>query len=153
MTRVESNTDMDAPANTIWNVLMEPSYLPKLYPYIVTEEAIPPGRAAVGQKLILFGRVGAVRVKITIQLAAVQAESRLVSRNVPGALFATFEHTVTLSPDGFRTQVKSVFEYSLSSEYLQKVPDAAMLELKVNEGLQAYARNLKEISELLPLPS
>jgi uncharacterized membrane protein len=152
MTRVEDTVEVDAPSGTIWNVLTDPSYLPKLYAYILTVESDPPGRTVHGQRCSLVGRIGTRKIKIIIQFTAVDLERRLVSRHVPGALFGSFEHIVTLTPDAMRTQVKTEFEYSLSPEYVQKVPDAAMLERMVNESFRAYARNLKEICELLPLP-
>jgi carbon monoxide dehydrogenase subunit G len=152
VTRVEKLIEIDAPSRTIWAVLTDPSYLPKLYPDIVTVEADPPGRTAPGQICTLTGRVGTSKIKVAVQFTTVNPEVRLVSKGVPGGLFASFEHTITLEPMGPRTMTNATFDYSLSPQYLEKVPDPMLLEHVVEDNLRIYIRNLKEICELLPLP-
>jgi carbon monoxide dehydrogenase subunit G len=152
VTRVEKLIEIDAPTGTIWAVLTDPSYLPKLYPDIVTVEANPPGRTVRGQNCTLIGRVGTSKIRVAIQFTTVDPEVRLVSKSIPGGLFASFEHTITLEPMGPRTMTNARFDYSLSPQYLEKVPDAKLLEHVVEDNLRIYIRNLKEICELLPLP-
>jgi carbon monoxide dehydrogenase subunit G len=153
MARIEEVVEVDTPVSTVWNVLSEPSYLPKLYPAVVTVQADPPGPASPGQRYDLLQRVGSMRLRAVTQVSSVVPESRLVTTGLPGGLFASFRHTVTLIPNGLRTRVKVEFEYTISPEYLAKVPPGAKLEATVDANLRGYTRNLKEICELLPLPN
>jgi hypothetical protein len=60
---------------------------------------------------------------------------------------------VFLEPMGQQTKVKVVFEYTLVSEYANTITQEEFLNSRVADNLRWYTRNLKEICELLPLPS
>jgi hypothetical protein len=151
MPRVENVTEIDSPPSTVWRVLTDSSYIPKLYSNIITVEMNPPGRVVRGQKGRLLGKVGPVTIEMLIEFTRVETESCLASRTFPGGVFRSFEQIVTLTPMGFRTTVKARFDYVLSPEFAKKVPDVALLERLVIDDLRAYSRNLKDICELLSL--
>ena len=151
MTRVENATEIDSPPSTVWHVLTDPSYIPKLYPNIITVEMNPPGQVVRGQKGRLLGKVGPVTIEMLIEFTRVETESCLASRTVPGGVFRSFDQIVTLTSLGFRTTVKARFDYEFSPEFAKKVPDVALLERLVSDDLHVYLRNLKDICELLSL--
>jgi len=153
MPRVEKEIEIESPPGTVWNVLTDPTYLPKLYPNIVTLQTNPPGRAVPGQRADLVARVGGAKIRVLIQFITVDPQNRLVSRAVPGGLFSAFEHIVTLTSDGLRTKARISFDFTIAPEYLSKVPDPALLARNLGENLQLYGPNLKDICELMPLPT
>ena len=152
MARIENVTEIDSPSSTVWHVLTDLSYLPKLYSNVITVEMNPPGPAAPGQKVRILGKVGSIKIEIFIEFMRVEMESCLVSRAVPGGVFSSFEQTVTLTPAGFRTVAKIRFDYELSAAYEAKVPDVGLLERLAAGNLRNYSLNLKEICELMSMP-
>ena len=151
MTKLQLIFDVHASSTTIWEVLMNPLYLSKLYPDVLSSEVDPPGRNFVGQKIHTIAKAGRRRVEIYGETIELVTEQRIVSRNRPGGFFKSFESIIMLRPKGTGTEVKASLEYELSMGYLGKVFNLVMLERAVMDNLAAYTRNLKEICELLPI--
>jgi uncharacterized membrane protein len=146
-------SEVHAPVGTVWEVLMDSSYVPKLYPDVISVEVEPPGRNAVGQKFHIVGKAGKRRLEIYAETAEIVEEKKVLSRNRPGGLFKSFESLILLDARGAVTEVKTSFEYELSMGYLGKVFNMVLLERLVMDNLKAYTRNLKDICELTSLPS
>ncbi len=146
-------SEVHAPVRTVWEVLMDSSYIPKLYPDVISVEVEPPGRNAVGQKFHILGKACKRRLEIYAETAELISEKKVLSQNRPGGLFKSFESVILLESKGAVTEVKTSFEYELSMGYLGKVFNVMLLERLVMDNLKAYTRNLKEISELTSLPS
>lgn len=151
--KVEDTFEIDAPRWTVWKVLIDPSYIPKLFPEIITAEMEPPGEITAGSRTKVYGKIGKIRFEIYLEFPRVENEVCLMSRQLPGGLFQLFSQAVFLEAVGMQTRVKTRFEFALVPEYAAKVTDVALFEKTVTNNLHAYARNLKEICELLPLPS
>jgi uncharacterized membrane protein len=145
--------EIAAPVKTVWEVLMDPSYVPKLYKDVLTVEVNPPGRGTVGQKFHIVGKAGRRKLEIFAETTELVTEKRIVATNVPGGLFRSFSSLILLDAKGGATEVKTTFEYELSMGYLGKVFNMVLLERLVMDNLKSYTHNLKEICELLPLPS
>jgi hypothetical protein len=152
MSQLEDTIEILSPPQTVWRVLSEPSFLPKLYNDAVTVETDPPGQTAVGQRIKILARVAGVRVVVVAQFSRVERERCLESKVVPGGLFSAFDHVVSLKVLGWGTEAKIMFRYEVASEYASKVPDLALLKRALEENFRTYSKNLKDISELLPLP-
>jgi len=130
---------------------MDSSYIPKLYPDVISVEVDPPGRNIVGQKFHILGKAGKRRLEIYAETAELVNGKKVLSRNRPGGLFKSFESEILLDSKGAVTEVKTSFEYELSMGYLGKVFNMMLLERLVTDNLKAYTRNLKDICELSPL--
>ncbi len=100
MTRVEDIIEIESPASTVWAVLTDPSYLPKLYPDVITSEAIPPGKLALGSKVEVLARLGKVRVEVYVEVTRADPEVCFATRQSPGGLFKSFDQLVFLEGDG-----------------------------------------------------
>jgi uncharacterized membrane protein len=144
-------SQVNAPVMAVWEVLMDSSYIPKLYPDVISVEVDPPGRNIVGQKFHILGKAGKRRLEIYAETAELVSEKKVLSRNRPGGLFKSFESEILLDSKGAVTEVKTSFEYELSMGYLGKVFNMMLLERLVMDNLKAYTRNLKDICELSPL--
>jgi uncharacterized protein YndB with AHSA1/START domain len=152
MPTLQDTIEILSPPQTVWRVLSDPTFLPKLYNDAVTVEVDPPGHSSVGQTLKIQARVTGVRVAILAKYTRVDKESCLESKVVPGGLFSEFDHLVTLRVLGWGTEAKVTFQYAVAAEYASKVPDLAMMERAITDNFRTYAKNLKDLSELLPLP-
>jgi hypothetical protein len=141
-----------SPPKTVWRVLSDPTFIPKLYNDAVTIEVDPPGPVRVGQSAKVLARVANVKVVVMVKFTKVESEAYLESKVVPGGLFDAFDHTVALRVLGWGTEAKITFAYSVAPLYATKVPDMAQLEKALSVNFRTYAQNLKDISELIPLP-
>ena len=153
VTRVEDIIEIESPRSTVWKVLTDPSFLPKLYPDVITEETSPPGMLKVGTKAKVLAKLGKVRVEVYVEVTRADEENCLETKQSPGGLFSSFRQTVFLEGEGIRSKVKVVFEYALVHEYAATITQEEFLDSRTADNLRWYTRNLKEICELLPLPS
>lgn len=144
--------EVNASLKTVWDVLMDSSYVPKLYPDVISVEADPPGTNVLGQKFHIVGRAGRRKLEIFAETTELVPQKKVVTRQRPGGLFKSFESVVILEANSARTAAKISFEYELSLGYLGKVFNLVLLERLVSDNLKAYTKNLKEVCELLPLP-
>jgi uncharacterized membrane protein len=152
MTKVEDIVEIDAPRWTVWKVLTDPSYLPKLYPDVITVEVKPEGMLNVGSRAKILARLGKVRVEVYVEVTRADNEVCFATKQSPGGLFNAFSQTVFLEVMGMRTKVKVSFEYTLVHEYASTITEEEFLDSRTADNLKWYTRNLKEICELLPLP-
>jgi len=152
MTRVEDIVEIEAPKSTVWKVLTDSSYLPKLYPDVITVEVEPHGPLNVGSKAKILARLGKVRVEVYVEVTRADSEYCFASRQSPGGLFSAFSQEVLLEGLVQRTKVKTVFEYTLVHEYASTISQEEFLDSRVADNLKWYTRNLKELAELIPMP-
>jgi carbon monoxide dehydrogenase subunit G len=153
MTRVEDILEIESPPWTVWKVLIDPSSIAKLYPDVITVDVAPDGPLGVGSKAKIMARLGKTRVVVYVAVVRADTESCFASVQQPGGLFESFQQTVFLEGMGPHTRVKVLFEYELVKEYAESITQEAFMDSRVADNLKWYSRNLKEICELLPLPS
>jgi len=144
--------EVNASLKTVWDVLMDSSYVARLYPDVISVEADPPGPNFVGQKFHIIGRAGRRKLEIFAETTEQVPMTKVVTRQRPGGLFKSFESVVILEANSAGTAAKISFEYELSLGYIGKVFNIVLLERLVSDNLKAYTKNLKEVCELLPLP-
>ena len=152
MTKLESVVTIEATTDAVWDVLTDTSYIVKLFRDAVAVKVDPPGRSFVGQKYDLIGKVGRRRIEIFLQVTELEPKTKVVTTHTPGGLFKSFRQHTILHPGPGVTVAQTTFEYELSLGYVGKVLNPLVLERLVRDNLKSYAHNLKEISELLPLP-
>jgi uncharacterized membrane protein len=151
MTRVESTVEIDAPADVVWDVLTDTSYIIKLFRDAVSVTVDPPGRSAVGQKYHLIGKAGRRRVEIFLQVTEIVPKAAIVTKQRPGGLFRFFRQQTSLEPHGRKTRAHTVFDYELARGYIGKALNLIFVQRLVKDNLASYSNTLKELSELLPL--
>ena len=152
MRQLADTIEILSPPKTVWRVLSDPTFIPKLYNDAVTIEVDPPGPVHEGQSAKVLARIAGVKVVVMVRFTEVEKEVYLGSKVIPGGLFDAFDHTVALRALGWGTEAKITFAYSVAPQYASKIPDMPLLERALNENFRTYALNLKDISELIPLP-
>lgn len=151
MVKLDEVLEINAPVDKVWDILIEPAYTSKLYPSVVLSEASPPGKSHVGTKFHVVGKVGRRKVEIYAEITEMVEKSKIVTKQNPGGMFRIYESTVRVSPKGKHSEVSISFVYELSMGYIGKVFNTLVLERLVQDNLKAYARNLKEFSELVTI--
>jgi hypothetical protein len=151
LTRIEQDIEILAPIKSVWRILSDASYIPKLYSDAIGISLEPPGPVRVKQKCTIYGEVGGIKVGSTIEYTQVEKDRCLASRAVPGGIFTRFDQVVTLAPGAWNTDAKILIDYEVAPGFASKVPDIGATQKILFESFRTYGRNLKELSELMPL--
>ncbi len=152
MPTVEQTVDISASPETVWSIVADPSYIPKLVPDIISNEVDPPGMATVGQKGHTVGKIGGRKVEIFTETTEVQPNRKLVFAQRPGGLFKSFSVALTLEPSKKGTRATQQFRYEPSLGYLGKVLSSLVVNRSVRKNAKAFLTNAKEIAELKEMP-
>ncbi|MDG6925901.1 MAG: hypothetical protein JRN09_05060 [Nitrososphaerota archaeon] len=136
---------------SVWRILSDASYAPKLYRDAIGISLDPPGPVAVGQKCTIYGSVGGMKVDSTIEYTRVEKERALASRAVPGGMLSVFDQEFILVPGAWNTMVRITISYEVAPGFASKMPDTKMMSTSLLESFRSFSRNLKELSELMPL--
>ena len=152
MPTIEQTVDIAAPVETVWNIVADPTLLPKLAPDIISNESEPSGLAAVGQKGHAVGKIGGRKTEFFSEVTEVVPSKKLVISQRPGGLFKTFSSTVTLEPSKKGTRATQKFHYEASMGYLGKALSAILVNRTINKNAKAFLVNVKELAELRELP-
>ncbi|MGA2666317.1 MAG: SRPBCC family protein [Nitrososphaerales archaeon] len=153
MTKIESDVQIEAPVEAVWDILSDTSYIVKLFRDAVTVAVDRPGRSYVGQKYHLIGKAARRKIEVNLVVVEVEPGTKVVTKQTPGGLFRTFKQSTTLEPAHGGTMARTTFEYELSAGYLGKVLNRVLIQTMVKDNLASYSSTLKDLSELLPFPT
>ena len=153
MTKLENVTEIAAPVDAVWDVLTDTSYIVKLFQDAISVTIDPPGRSALGQKYHVLGKAGRRKVDIYLELVELVPKKRIANIQRPGGLFKSFKQLTLVEPKGNGTEVETSFDYELSMGYIGRALNLVLVERLVRDNLDGYAKTLKEIAELVPLPA
>jgi uncharacterized protein YndB with AHSA1/START domain len=150
MRTVRETVLIEAKPESVWEVLMDPHYVPKLYPDMLNIKVDPPGRTAVGQKRTLSGRAGKRLVEFHTEVLDVQPLKRFEVGGRPGGVFEEFSEVIELEPVKGGTQVKVAYVFKLSEDYFGPMFYLSTLEQMAVSNEEVYIQNLKALAELRP---
>jgi len=88
MRTVRETVLVEAKPESVWEVLMDPYYTPKLYPDMINITADPPGRAVVGQNRTLGGRAGRRLIEFKTQVSELVPNKLFAIKGRPGGALA-----------------------------------------------------------------
>ncbi len=152
MPTIEQTVDVAAPVETVWNIITDPTLIPKLVPAIISVETDPPGPARVGQKGHWVGKIAGRKTESFIEVTEVVPNKRTVLSQRPGGLFKTFSSTITLEPSKRGTRASQTLQYEASMGYLGKVLSIILVNRTVNKNAKGFLTNVKELAELKEMP-
>ncbi|MDG6925898.1 MAG: SRPBCC family protein [Nitrososphaerota archaeon] len=153
METVHSVVEIAASPQVVYETLTNTSYIIKIFRDAVSVDVDPPGNSVVGQKYHLVGRAGRRKIDINLQVAELVPNKKVVTVQRPGGVFKSFKQTTVLESRAGMTEARTTFEYELAFGYIGKVLNSILVERLIRENLEAYSYMVKELSELLPMPS
>ena len=151
MVTVKTVQHIDAPPSAVWKVVVDPAYTLKLFPDAILQVLDPPGRSALGQKSRVTMKAGKRRVEVLTEIVDIAEGKRVTARGMAGGIYKASERTVVLEPNNGGTDVAIRFSYEISTEYLGNLLNPVAVDGLVRDNLRSYVKNLKELSELLPM--
>ncbi len=150
MERVQVTLLVEAGPEAVWAVLMDPNFIPKLYPDMLNISVDPPGRTAVGQYRTLGGRVGKRLIEFRTRVAELVPLRRFVITGRRGGALESFQEVLELEAVDEGTIVRASFEFKVSQAYFGPGFDYQALSQAARLNEELYVKNLKELSELKP---
>ena len=152
MPTAERTVEISASPEIVWNMVADPSLIPKLFPDVVSAVFDPPGPAAVGTKLNMTAKIAGRRVQQSFELTEVAQGKKLAIKQLPGGLFKTYLGAFMIEPSKKGTRITQSVEYVVSAGYLGKVLSALVVNRTVRKNILVSLTNLKELAELKELP-
>jgi len=148
MRTVRETVLIEAQPEAVWEVLVEPHYIPKLYPDILNITVVPPGRATIGQERTAGGRAGKRIIEFRTKVTGLVPNKRfeVVGRN--GGAFEEFSEVIELSPVNGGTRLEATFKFKVALEYFGPGFDPLALEEMAVRNQRVYVKNVKDLSEL-----
>jgi uncharacterized protein YndB with AHSA1/START domain len=138
MPTLEKSIEIAAPPEIVWSIIADPSFVPKLYPHVIS---VTPGHsriATVGKSVTITAKVAGRKIQASLEATEV----------VPNKRFS-----VKLVPTKKGTKVTQNVEYKAHAGYLGKVVSALVVNRVVKENILESLKNLKEIAELEEMPA
>ena len=152
MPSLEQSIQINASPETVWSVLADPTFVPKLYPDILSAEPSEAGMYKVGTKVKIIGKVAGRKVNINTEVVELEASKKIVSKQSPGGVLKTYLSTTTLESNRKGTTVKQKIDYEASAGYLGKALSVLVVNRAVRKNIVQSLKILKEIAELKDLP-
>ena len=152
MPKIENTVEIAASPETVWSIVVDPSYIPKLAPDIISVEVDPPGMSTVGQKSHATGKIAGRKVEFFTEVVEVEPNRKLVIRNRPGGIFKTFSASTILEPTKKGTRATNTSDYEVSMGYLGKLLSKLVVDRAVRRNVNLLLKNLKELAELKGMP-
>ena len=153
MPKLHNSVKIDVPPEVVWSIVADPSFVPKLYPHVISISPAHSRIATVGNSAIVTAKMLGRKVNVLVEATEVVPNERFSVKHQPGGLFSNYQSTITLEPTKKGTKVSQDVEYEIHAGYLGKVATSIVARRVVKDNILKSMENLKEISELEEMPS
>jgi carbon monoxide dehydrogenase subunit G len=153
MPKLQRTVNIAATPEIVWSIVADPSFVPKLYPHVISISPAHSRIATVGNSAVVTAKMMGRKVNVLIEATEVVPNERFSVRHQPGGLFSNYKSTITLEPTKKGTKVSQDVEYDIHSGYLGKVATSIVAKKVVKDNIIQSMDNLKEIAELEEMPS
>jgi len=142
-----------APPQVVWNIIADPSYVPKLYPHVI---AISPSHsriASVGKSVTVTAKISGHRMVATLTATEVVPNKRFSYKHGRDGFLEKYLCSIVLTPAKRGTVVTESVEYDAREGYLAQIASKVLVNRLVRENVIESLRNLKEMAELEEQPA
>jgi carbon monoxide dehydrogenase subunit G len=153
MAKLTRSVNISAPPEIVWSIVADPSFVPKLYPHVISISPAHSRIATVGNSVVVTAKMLGRKVNVLIEATEVVPNERFSVRHQPGGLFSNYQSTIVLEPTKKGTKVSQDVEYEVHSGYLGKVATSIVARKVVKDNILQSMENLKEIAELEEMPA
>ncbi|MDA4123647.1 MAG: SRPBCC family protein [Thaumarchaeota archaeon] len=152
MPTLEKSIEIAAPPEVVWSIIADPSFVPKLYPHVISVTPSHSRIATVGKSVTITAKVAGRKIKASLEATEVVPNQRFSVKHLPDGFLDTYLSTITLAPTKKGTNVTEKVEYEAHAGYLGKSVSALFANRLVKENVLKSLENLKEIAELDEMP-
>jgi uncharacterized membrane protein len=148
MPTLEKTVEISAPPETVWNIVADPSYVPKLYPHVIS---VSPGHsriATVGKSVTITAKIAGRKMSASLVATEVIENKKFSYKHLPDGFLDTYVCDFVMEPSKKGTKLTETVEYQAHAGYLGKTVSALVVNRLVKQNILESLKNLKEIAEL-----
>ena len=152
MPTLEKTIEIAAPPEIVWNIVADPSYVPKLYPHIIS---VTPGHsriATVGKSVTITAKVAGRKIMASLTATEVVPNKRFSYKHQPDGFLDKYLSSIVLQPSSKGTKLTESVEYQAHAGYLGKTVSTLVVHRLVKQNVLESLKNIKEIAELEEAP-
>jgi uncharacterized protein YndB with AHSA1/START domain len=153
MPTLEKTVDIAATPDVVWSLVADPSFVPKLYPHIVS---VTPGHsriATVGKSVTITAKIAGRKMMASLVATEVVPNTRFSYKHMPDGFLDKYLCSIVLEPSKKGTKLTETVEYEAHAGYLGKTASSLVVNRLVKQNVLESLKNLKEIAELEEAPA
>jgi carbon monoxide dehydrogenase subunit G len=150
---MEKSIEVAASPDIVWNIVADPSFVPKLYPHVIS---VTPGHsriATVGKSVTITAKIAGRKMQASLVATEVVPNSRFSYKHLPDGFLDKYLCSIVLEPTKKGTKLTESVDYQAHSGYLGKKVSALVVHRLVKQNILESLKNLKEIAELEEPPA
>jgi ligand-binding SRPBCC domain-containing protein len=146
MTSLKNEITIDAPVETIWNILASPELLDRFDPTVKKSTLITNEKTGIGaaRKVNMLDGKNWFDEKITEFQPNEALTYQLTDCTFP---IKGLKHSYSFEKSGSGTKVKQVMEYTVKFGLLGKLMDRLMIRKQTDAGIKKFFAGLKQYAE------
>lgn len=148
MPTLEKTIEIAAPPQTVWNIVADPSFVPKLYPHVVAVTPSHSRIATVGKSVTITAKVAGRKMLASLETTEVVPNKRFSYKHLPDGFLDKYLCTMVLEPSKKGTSLTETVDYEAHAGYLGKSISKVVAHRLVKENVLQSLKNIKEFAEL-----
>jgi uncharacterized protein YndB with AHSA1/START domain len=152
MPTLEKSIEIAAPPEVVWSIVADPSFVPKLYPHIIS---VTPGHsriATVGKSITITAKVAGRKMQASLVATEVVPNKKFAYKHLPDGFLDRYLCSIVLEPTKKGTRVSETTDYEAHAGYLGKTASKLVMHRLVRQNVLESLKNLKEMAELEEAP-
>jgi uncharacterized protein YndB with AHSA1/START domain len=150
MAEIHKSVVIDAPVETVFDLIDDPSAIATYTPNVERVEDVEQSEQRLGDTFRVIYKAAGVTFKEQFTVTEYERPTRLASR-FEGGMNGTFAYQVT--PQAEQTTLSVDVQYELPGGLLGKAADALLLERTNEKTIEKQLDNLRELAEGTPSPT
>jgi len=148
MPTLEKSVEIAAPPEVVWSIIADPSFVPKLYPHIISISPAHSRIATVGNSVTLTAKVAGRKMTASMVATEVIPNKKFSYKHGTEGFLSKYLCSIVLEPTKKGTKVTETADFEAHGGYLGKAASKILVHRRVKENVLESLKNLKEIAEL-----
>jgi uncharacterized protein YndB with AHSA1/START domain len=153
MPSLEKSIEIAAPPEIVWSIVADPSFVPKLYPHIISVTPSHSRIATVGKSVTITAKIAGRRMQASLIATEVVPNKKFSYNHLPDGFLDKYLCSIVLEPTKKGTRMTESAEFEAHAGYLGKTVSALVTHRLVRQNILESLKNVKEIAELEEAPA
>jgi len=150
---LEKTIDIGAPPEVVWNIIADPSLVPKLYPHVVAVEPSHSRIATVGKSVVITAKLAGSKVRASLVATEVVPNKKFSYKHKPDGFLDTYLCSISLESSKKGTRLTEKVEFEAHAGYLGKLASKLVVHRLIQQNVIESLKNVKELAELEEAPA